>query len=363
MTSKNHGHLSGFGNLGLPGVERIPFVKGQTFGVEIELTRPNRRHLMNPRWFQIGGEIIDALNSKVTRRVHSDPVGYHENYTIGDPNRWYVTHDRSTGYEVVSPVLVDQEGFIELERATQGLGELLENNRWGLRLDHRTGLHVTLATRLTEQQLCGLLKRIQRLEPGLFTLLAPWRLYRFNGRHYDLRRRNPHCIPLRERDCPVDYMDLLAHWDLHARKGFSVNLDKLFEWDLFDCNDLLEVRMHHGTTNFNEIALWICLWMALVDRSRRAWTGEGVSGPVFDGDHQLSSKEVSLEDLFQLLDCEGISISPQFVSLLRERRRALRRQWEQVLPHRVRSWKAAGWYRRSSGNQRRPNDNVIGDRD
>jgi superfamily II DNA or RNA helicase len=333
-----------FANLGLPGLGKIPYCEGQTFGVEIELTRPIRRPVMNRKWARIGRDVIAAMEGRVTSRVHPEPLGYHGNDIIGDPNQWYVTFDQSAGYEIVSPILVGRQGFLELQRASAALSSLVDNNRWGIRTDHRAGLHITLATRLnTAERLCGFVNRVQRLEPGLFTLVAPSRLYRFNGQIYDRRRRNRFCAPLRETHERVNYSELRLDAELGYRFR-SLNLCRAF-----DDVELLEVRMHHGTTDFQKMALWICLWMQIFNRSRYAWKGDGVSGPVFDGDRRLRSREARLDDLFQLLEQEGIYLGPQFVGLLKERRREMRRHWERALPTRVRSWASAGWYRQPSG--------------
>lgn len=38
-----------------------------------------------------------------------------------------------------------------------------------------------------------------------------------------------------------------------------------------------------------------------------------------------------------------MTLTPEFVRLLRDRRRELRAAWEKVLPNRVGRWTAAGW--------------------
>jgi hypothetical protein len=52
------------------------------------------------------------------------------------------------------------------------------------------------------------------------------------------------------------------------------------------------------------------------------------------------------EDIIALLKAEGVPLTPEFVRLLRDRRRELRPSWEKVLPNRVGRWAAAGWYDR-----------------
>jgi hypothetical protein len=330
-----------FEKLGLPGLEQIRYAKGQTFGVEIELTRPVRRPVINRKWIRIGRHLIDALKHQVTSAVHPVPLKYHENREVDDPSRWYVTFDRTVGFEIVSPILVDRQGFLELQRACTAISFLVADNPWGVGIDHRAGLHITLATRPSaEKRLCGLVRGVQRLEPGLFTLVAPSRLFRFDGHFYDLCRPNQTCTPLRALHPPVNYLDFMMNSDLQSARYFSLNV-----CPAFGIEPLLEVRMHHGTTDFRKMAIWVALWMHIVHRSQFTWKGEGISGAVFDGDRRLAPQEAKLEDLFPLLVREGIYLEPQLVKLLKERRRELRPYWERVLPNRVRSWAAAGWYR------------------
>jgi superfamily II DNA or RNA helicase len=327
-----------FAYLGLPGLERIPFAVGQTFGVEIELAGPSPPLRMDARWHEIGRRIIQALRERVCHHVHPEPLGYHGNDLVGDRTRWYVTYDRSAGWEIVSPILVDREGFLELQRAVLAVNSLLETNIWGLRVDRSTGFHITLASRLnTKRRVLGFVRRIQRLEPGLFGLVSPSRLMRFNGRTYQPNRPNPYCQPLRKMLGTADDLSSLSS---DESRYLAVNLTRVLANNV----RLIEVRMHQGTTNFDKMVLWIALWMQIFNRSRYEWRGDGVTGPVFGGDRRLSHEEAMAEDIVWLAEREGIPLEPQMVMLLRRRRLELRPYWEQVLPQRVASWEEAGWY-------------------
>lgn len=263
-------------------------------------------------------------------------------WRAADPTRWIVKRDSSAGWEVVSPVLRDAEGFLELQRACDGLTELVAGSPNLLRLDHRCGLHLTLATKLdTDERLRGLLKRVQRLEPALFTLTSPSRLYPFCQlqRRYSKREGNPYCRPVR-RLRNVDRLGLTEFMQNDRNRYYTVNLTRQDPGV-----QLLEVRMHGGTTEFRKMALWTSLWMQIFNRSRYEWSGRGRCGPIFRlRDRPVGPRTASRVDIIKVLGAEGIPLTPEFVRLLRERRRELREPWGRLLPARVASWDRAGWY-------------------
>ena len=208
-------------------------------------------------------------------------------------------------------------------------------------VNRHTGLHITLATHLnTEKRRKGFAARVTRLEPGLYTLVAPSRLYDCYGNwKYDRRDRNHYCRPLREGD----RSDWERPFDTLARRASrycSVNLLKAS-----NSMRLLEVRMHHGTTEYRKIIPWIALWMQIFNRSRYSWEGEPQFGRVMPkGNSRVAWWQVEREDIFMLLREEGIFLPRAFEQLLRNRRKEMRASWNRAVPQRVSKWVDVGWY-------------------
>ncbi len=329
-----------FENVYLSDVGNIPYVIDQTFGVEIEITTRSGVPEMNEEWRKTGTEIAKCLAQFATSPVCPGALNYHENC---DHSRWVVERDCSAGWEVVSPILQNAEGFLELQRICDGLTEFVSNSN--LHINYRTGLHVTLGTRLnTDERLRGFMKRIQRLEPGLFTLVSPSRLYGFDGYDYDTDVWNEYCMPIRESITDVENLRIDEFVDEEDTRYHSVNLTHAYK-DV----QKLEIRMHSGTTEFQKIAPWISLWMQIFNRSRYAWEGNGYDGDVFnEPDKELDQDEAQREDIFHLLEAEGIYLNADMLRLLTNRRTQLRKSWEKVIPKRVSSWARAGWYATSA---------------
>jgi hypothetical protein len=108
---------------------------------------------------------------------------------------------------------------------------------------------------------------------------------------------------------------------------------------------LLEVRLHGGTTEFRKVALWLALWMQIFNRSRYAWGGEERFGAVLPGANgPVTLAQANTENILELLAGEEIPLTAEFARILRERRQELRPSWEKVVPLRVASWEQAGWY-------------------
>ena len=321
----------------LPDFGKVTIVADQTFGVEIELTTPQGVPEFNTAIWNDGARtIIERLTKVANLPVCQTPLAYHQN---ADPTRWVVESDGSAGWEVVSPVLSNADGLFELRRVCDALTELI-NEDGRFHVNYRTGFHLTLGTRLnSDSRLRGFLKRLQRLEPGLMTLVSPSRLFGFDGSRYNMRRRNIYCRPTRESVANADEASLS---DFAARNDryYTVNLSHAY-----DDVEKLEVRLHNGTTEFRKVVAWLSLWMLIFNTSRYKWDGSGINSRVFPrGNSKISKKVAAGEDIFKLLQREGIFLNADLSSMLRQRRNELRAAWEKVLPRRVSSWGRAGWY-------------------
>lgn len=329
--------IPSFETLDLPGLDGITYAQDQTFGVEIELgSRTGFDNFNDESWQAIAGQLIQTLQRVARLPVRDQPSNYHAN---NDHTHWRVSYDSSCGWEIVSPILVNASGFAELVRVATAVDELVQSSQT-LCANFCTGLHITLATRLdTRERRNGFAARVSRLEPGLFTLVSPSRLFLPIGSWaYVRRKRNFYCAPLRE------IRQFRARRSFTGRMPFSryhsVNLTRLG-----NPYQLLEVRMHNGTTDYRKIVPWIALWMQIFNRSRYDWNGEAEFGRVMPGGNTpIGRWRVDQEDIFQLLRNEGIYLPSSFERILWERRRQLRHSWVRAVPQRVRRWDAAGWY-------------------
>lgn len=324
--------------IAFPEIGRIPIVHDQTFGVEIELTsRSGFPDDISLDWDDTALQIIGHLQESASAMVDSDPTEYHES---DDTTCWRVEYDSSAGWEVVSPILSNAEGLHELRRVCAALTELVETDP-DLHINHRTGLHVTLGTRLdNDDGLRGFIGRLLTLEPGLMTLVSPSRLFAFRDGRYDLRERNTYCFPLRETLGPTPTPEMNPI-DLFAADRYrTINLTRAYE-----NVQTMEVRLHNGTTEFRKIAPWISLWMQICHQSRHDTDFDGTFGPVFPGGNcEIAPDVVQSEDIFALLASARVVLGPDMINLLTQRRRELRPNWERAIPNRVKSWESAGWY-------------------
>ena len=205
-------------------------------------------------------------------------------------------------------------------------------------IDFNCGLHITLATRLDDsEKLTAFLRRVQRLEPGLFTLVKPSRRFDTTRTGYETGSDYHYCRPVRSAEIdPSEYFD-----PCETDRCSSVNVRKAQQ----DGYNLIEVRMHHGTLDHLEIVPWISLWMHIFNSSRFEWSGPGECGDVFpERDDYLTEKQAEREDVLSLLDEENIPLGNRLKSFVFEKRRALRPFWAAALPLRVASWDEAGWY-------------------
>jgi hypothetical protein len=322
-------------------VSGLVYVEDQTFGVEIELTSP----LGSPddtglvygswRWKLVADQIIDAIASVATLPVDREPRNYHQ---MKDTDRWRVEFDRSAGWEVVSPILSNAEGFCELVNVLSALQALVRESE-ALHVNHRTGLHVTLGTGFQDDdQVRGLVRLAQLLEPGLFTLVSPSRLYAFQSRHYVTRERNPYCKPLRELDVEPCELSLTSFSTPTPTLRYrSVNLCHVARKDQH-----IEIRMHNGTTRYPVVVAWISLWMTLLNRARFQWPESGTRGPVFPGGNvTIDAAQARSEDLFAMLQDVDVHLDPRLQAVLVKRRAQLLGRWRKVIPRRVSAWRTS----------------------
>lgn len=325
--------------LNVSDISALSFTRDQTFGIEIELTTEDYDILEpdKPCWWRLARQILGRLRKAAHLTVADEPEEYHS-FRLGDYRQWRVAFDNTCGFEVISPVLVNEEGVKEAVRVCQALTSLTRKSS-KLYVDGSCGLHVTLAHRLARTRLQRFFALVTRLEPGLFTLAHPSRLYKWKSGRFQRGQRNRYCPPIREAFRDTANLDKTPRAHCWASVGVRPTRK---------CVQLLEVRMLHGTLDYREILPWISLWMKIIEHAS-VWKGQAEGGRVFQGGNRVITPRVAdREDVFKLLANEGIVLTQGLEEALRKQRANLKSEWARVLPKRVLGWETAGWYEEPS---------------
>lgn len=253
------------------------FLRGQTFGLEIELTARSAgdpRALEGTReWLEVANELRTALEEtlgagRVARAVLPEYQGIDG---AKSHDVWNVEYDASAGWEVTSRVLADEEGYAEVVRAAAAIDEAAV--RLGLDVNARTGLHVHLAWRAEDdRELCAFLRLVRVFEPALASIVAPSRVAWFDGRSYHVGEPNPYCAPLatvvpgRALGARFDRERIARRFDEDGARHLTVNPGRLFGPAE---TPTVEIRMHSGTTDARKMLLWVSLWQQILWAARQ----------------------------------------------------------------------------------------------
>lgn len=319
-------------------LQGLEFIENQTFGIELEITSKDCVPLFSsPRWKKGARLLINALSAAIgTEHVYQHGVPYHESSSVNATTRWRVESDSSAGWEVISPILVGKEGLRQVMIVSNALENLVNEYNKLFRINHLCGFHLTLATNLnTLLKKKGMLALVTRLEPGLFPLVSPSRLYHFDEGCYDHELFNEYCRPLSSALDSIQY--LLDH-----PRNIASRSDRYQSVNFCRCcggTNLLEIRMHNGTVDFKKIVVWLSLWMAIILHATRTMSDELGQPQWFHRDSVPDH-----EDIFLLLQKEGISLTSELISRLFERRIQLRKFWRIANPKKYRQWMHANWY-------------------
>ncbi len=311
----------------------LHFVSNQTFGVELEISSPEFVPKFDSALWQSGANIlIHAIASAVGEDcVYLEGLPYHGSADAGADGLWRVEYDSSAGWEVISPKLAGLEDLKELLKVTACLEATVESNEI-FHINYKCGFHLTLATWLDDaEKRLRLLAMVTRLEPALFTLVAPSRLLGFNAEtgEYDKTSKNQYCIPLSSKDHrnDVNHMVNECFTSLdHDYRYFSVNLTKMQ-----DLPHLIEVRMHNGTVDAKKIIPWLSLWMSIINTANNY-------GSTKISRTQIFEKANKNDDLILQLEKEGIDVTESLKSFIRARREVLLQNWNMALPDYIFSW-------------------------
>lgn len=229
--------------------------QGREIGVEIELTLERTT----------GASLTSAAVKRAVTNALIDvgaPATYLGQRAVGyyhsDGSTWDVKTDSTCGWEVASRALTLNEfgQNEELMRVCDRIGELnpVVNNQCGLHL------HIN-ARDLTWVQLQRLVWLWARYEPYWFSLVPEY------------RRQRMHCAPI----CTYD----LDGQPVYAWQGARRMITGLRhapnpdDWPRASLNlrpwwrsGRVEVRLHHGSIDYQEMRGWAMLMLALVERTR-----------------------------------------------------------------------------------------------
>lgn len=267
----------------IPDDESVPepmrglwFLKGQTFGLEIELTAPvgEPGELQGTReWLESADALRTALagalgEGVVAREVLPEYQGIDGAKSHGV---WNVEYDASAGWEVTSRVLAGEEGYAEIVKAAAAIEQAAVER--GLYVSARTGLHVHLAWRpRDDRELRALFRLVRVFEPALASIIAPSRIAWFDGRDYHLGEPNPYCAPLATvvpgalLGSRFDRERIARRFEDEAARHLTVNPSRLFGPAEAPT---IEIRMHSGTTDARKMLLWVSLWQQILWAARQ----------------------------------------------------------------------------------------------
>lgn len=251
---------------GIDALIGLRYRKGQTFGIELELTRAGFDSLSREEWEKTATAILSLLqNALPSGRVAALPY-----YTHGDPDRsfdvWNVERDSSCGWEIVGPKLEGLTGFREIATACNALAGV---SALGLSVNHRTGFHVHLGWTGKYRSVQHVLAGAHQLEPMLASIVAPSRVADYSEGSYNKDESNYYCAPLASvRDLRLliaaesanRFDEILERLDEDENRYTTVNVIPMRR------QSTVEIRMHGGTIESTKILLWISLWMQLLQK-------------------------------------------------------------------------------------------------
>lgn len=250
------------------------YQQNQTFGIELELTGVDG---VPARPDQNWQRIAEGLRRALATRLGADRVApnvlteHHGSAGEKDLRVWNVEWDGSAGWEVTSPVLANEEGYREVVAACAALDAVAGG--LGLKVSHRTGLHVHLGWGgRSVEQVKRAISLWRLFEPALATLVAPSRIARFSNGRYDVAEANEYTLPISTAISSEELARAASVNDLlrAAERSGATRYVTLNLLPLATINTV-EIRLHNGTLEAEKILRWVSLaqqilWAACVER-------------------------------------------------------------------------------------------------
>ena len=290
----------------VPPEVRDLWYRGQTFGVEFELTsrtwEPN--DIPDDEYTRVAEGLLQHLRDRLgTNSVRAAPCeGYHEDE---DFDRWKVEPDSSAGWEVVSPVLKGKDGLIELHEACAALSAAVDDDDLELCINWRCGTHAHIGW--DDDHIAKALQLVHLLEPVLRSLVPPSRFAQYSPGDGSYRTDTPNefCRPVSDvydfdsidEDTSVCDVASMARNDPGGgpQGGRTVGLNVT---PLFDGGGHVEVRLLGGTTEARKVLPWLSLWMRILWRAERP-LGDDLFALAYAREPSMAFPDLDLEEVFR----------------------------------------------------------------
>ena len=317
-------------------LEGIQFVDNQTFELSLDISgREGLVKFDTKKWEQGADALLTELED-----VLGNDVVYYEGISCVESDRydftskWRVEESRAAGWRVCSPLLQGREQLMLLVDVLEALQVLISESTLFC-INHRCSFVLKLSTRLNSQtKQLNALETIARIEPGLFTLVSPARRYFYNceSEEFDRKGTNRYCIPLADKKNVSAVKAFITNDDVSKMQ--ICNRTSVSFSNVIEAPHLLEIRLHHGCLDHVKVVTWISLWMSLINY---------ISRDEADTESDDTATIVS-DNLFELLDQEGIQLTDKLKSLLWQQRKSLSRHWKMAVPKKYDRWKNSNWY-------------------
>lgn len=317
-------------------LEGLQFIDNQTFEFSVEIgSREGIVKFDTNKWDQgaeaLLSELVDVLGNDA---VHYEGISCVESDGYDFSSQWRVEESRAAGWRICSPLLQGREHLMLVIEAMEALQALVSESTQFF-VNHRCSFILKLATRLNNpQKQISALRTIARIEPGLFTLVTPARRYFYNqeSEEFDKKATNRYCVPLADNKNFNAVKALLENEDDSNIK--ICNRTAVSFSNVIEAPHLLDIRLHHGCLDSIKVVTWLSFWMTFINY---------ISRDEIDSDSDDTATIVS-DDIFELLNQEGIQITDKLKSLLWQQRKALSRHWKKVVSKKYDRWKKSNWF-------------------